>query len=149
MTANGSALLRNAMIVSVPKQIQVIIKYSRILKNTRTQQENTKENTKKTTEINWDWSKKISWLVLVKTCEMSLLLMSRFWNANKKVKTLLKGEEILLLIRKFYRKIGRKLIISYSNKMQPLGTKCFKSVTSSSCWFLKKREPSKKHTKTS
>ena len=24
------------------------------------QQENTKENTKKTTEINWDWSKKIS-----------------------------------------------------------------------------------------
>ena len=87
--------------------------------NTETKQENTKENTKKTTEINWEWSKKISWLVLVKTCEMSLLLMSRFWNANKKVKTLLKGEEILLLIRKFYRKIGRKLIISYSNKMQP------------------------------
>ena len=54
MTANGSALLRNAIIVSVPKQTQVIIKYSRILKNTRTQQENTKENTKKTTEINWD-----------------------------------------------------------------------------------------------
>ena len=30
------------------------IKYSRIPKNTETQQENTKENTKKTTEINWD-----------------------------------------------------------------------------------------------
>ena len=34
------------------------IKYSRIPKNTEAQQENTKENTKKTTEINWDWSKK-------------------------------------------------------------------------------------------
>ena len=30
------------------------IKYSRIPKNTETQQENNKENTKKTTEINWD-----------------------------------------------------------------------------------------------
>ena len=30
------------------------IKYSRIPKNTETQQENIKENTKKTTEINWD-----------------------------------------------------------------------------------------------
>ena len=30
------------------------IKYSRIPKNTETQQENAKENTKKTTEINWD-----------------------------------------------------------------------------------------------
>ena len=40
------------------------IKYSRIPKSTETQQENTTENTKKITEINWDWSKKISWLVL-------------------------------------------------------------------------------------
>ena len=30
------------------------IKYSRIPKNTETQQENTKENTEKTTETNWD-----------------------------------------------------------------------------------------------
>ena len=30
------------------------IKYSRIPKNTETQQENIKENAKKTTEINWD-----------------------------------------------------------------------------------------------
>ena len=30
------------------------IKYSRVPKNTETQQENTKENAKKTTEINWD-----------------------------------------------------------------------------------------------
>ena len=28
--------------------------------NAERQQENTKENTEKTTEINWDWSKKIS-----------------------------------------------------------------------------------------
>ena len=32
----------------------------------------------------------------------------------------LKGEQILLLLRKFYRKKGRKLIISYSNEMQSL-----------------------------
>ena len=30
------------------------IKYSRIPKNTETQQKNTKENTEMTTEINWD-----------------------------------------------------------------------------------------------
>ena len=30
------------------------MKYSRIPKNTETQQKNTNENTKKTTEINWD-----------------------------------------------------------------------------------------------
>ena len=40
------------MIISVQKLTQA--KYSRIPKNTETQQENTKENTKKTTEINWD-----------------------------------------------------------------------------------------------
>ena len=55
MTANGSALLRYAMIISVQKNYAGDkIKYSRIPKNTETQQENTKENTKKTTEINWD-----------------------------------------------------------------------------------------------
>ena len=54
------------------------IKYRRIPKNTETQQENTKENTIKTTEIDWDWSKKISWLVLMKTCEISLLLIGKF-----------------------------------------------------------------------
>ena len=76
MTTNGSALLRHAMIISVQKLTKVI--FSRIPKNTEAQQENTEENIKKTTEINWDWSKKISWLVLVKTYEMSLLLISRF-----------------------------------------------------------------------
>ena len=35
-------------------------KYSRIPKTKETQQENTKKNTKNTTEINWNWSKKIS-----------------------------------------------------------------------------------------
>ena len=39
---------------------------------------------------------------------------------NKHVKTFLKGEQILLIVRKFYRKIRKKLIISYSNKRQPL-----------------------------
>ena len=49
----------------------------------------------------------------------------------------MKGEQILSLLRKFYREIGRKLIISYSNKMQPL-LNVIKSVTGCSCWFLKK-----------
>ena len=51
LTANGCALLCYAMIISDTSDK---IKYSRIPKNTETQQENTKENTKKTTEINWD-----------------------------------------------------------------------------------------------
>ena len=64
MTANSSAILRYVMI-SVQKLTQVIktnteYRKYRISKNTDTKQENTKGNTKKTTEINWDWSKKIS-----------------------------------------------------------------------------------------
>ena len=55
MTANGSALLCYTMIISIQKtDAGDKIKYSRIPKNTETQQKNTKENTKKTTEINWD-----------------------------------------------------------------------------------------------
>ena len=54
MTANGSALLRYAMIISVQKLVGDKIKYSRLPKDTEKQKENTKENTKKTTEINWD-----------------------------------------------------------------------------------------------
>ena len=51
-------------------------------------------------------------------CHCSLL--ADFKNGDKNVKTFLKGEQILLLLKKIYRKIARKLIISYSNKMQPL-----------------------------
>ena len=51
---------------------------------------------------------------------MSLLLLADFRNGDKKVKTFLKGEQILLLLRKFYWKIGRKLFISYCNKTQLL-----------------------------
>ena len=78
--ANCSALLRYAKIISAATKNDTgdKIKYSRISKNTETQQENTKENIRKTTEINWGWSKKIFWLVLVKTCEMLLHLISRF-----------------------------------------------------------------------
>ena len=57
MTANGSALLRYAMIKKVfctKTDTGDTIKYSRIPRNTQAQQKNTKENTKKTTEINWD-----------------------------------------------------------------------------------------------
>ena len=53
----------------------------------------------------------------MKTCEASL---ADFKNGDKNVKTFLKGEQVLLLLRKFYWKIGRKLVIPYSNKMQPL-----------------------------
>ena len=62
------------------------------------------------------------------------------------VKTFLKDEQILLLLRKFYGNIGRKLIISYSNKMQPPLNASKQGIPAGS---LKKQEPSKKHTKTS
>ena len=54
MTTNGSALCRCAMIISIQKLTGDKTKFSRLPKNTETQQENTKENTKTTTEINWD-----------------------------------------------------------------------------------------------
>ena len=49
-------------------------------------------------------------------CHCSLL--ADYKNEDKNVKIFLKGEQILLLLRTFYRKVGRKRIISYSNKMQ-------------------------------
>ena len=54
MTANGSAHLRYAMTSSVQKLIQVIKSNTAVFLRIQRQQENTKENTKKTTEINWD-----------------------------------------------------------------------------------------------
>ena len=54
MTANDSALLRYAMIISVQKLTQVIKSNTAGFLRMQRQQENTKENTKKTTEINWD-----------------------------------------------------------------------------------------------
>ena len=54
MTANDSPLLLYAMIISVQTLAGEKIKYNRLPKNTDTQQENTKENTKKTTELNRD-----------------------------------------------------------------------------------------------
>ena len=54
MTANGSALLCYAMILSVLKLTQVIKSNTAGFLRIQRQQENTKENNKKTTEINWD-----------------------------------------------------------------------------------------------
>ena len=54
MTANGSVLLHYAIIISVQKLTQVIKSNTAGFLRIQTQQENTKENTKKTTEINWD-----------------------------------------------------------------------------------------------
>ena len=55
MTANSSALLRYAMIISVQKLIQVIQSDTAgFLRIQKKQKKITKENTKKTTEINWD-----------------------------------------------------------------------------------------------
>ena len=70
-------------------------------------------------------------------------LSADFENGNKKLKTFLKGEEILLLIRKFYRKIRRKLIISYSNRMQPQRFNASKAQQAIPAGSLKKRELSK------
>ena len=55
MTANGSALFcvyYDSFCTKTDTSDK--IKYNRLSKNTGTQQENTKDNTKKTTEINWD-----------------------------------------------------------------------------------------------
>ena len=56
MTANTSALLRSgsAMIISVQILTQVIKSNATGFLKIQTQQENTKENTQKTTETNWD-----------------------------------------------------------------------------------------------
>ena len=53
MTANSSALLRY-VITSVQKLTQVIKSNTAGFLRIETQQKNTKENTKKPTEINWD-----------------------------------------------------------------------------------------------
>ena len=54
MTDNGSALLCYAMIISLQKLAQVIKSNTAGFLRIQRQLENTKENTKKTTEINWE-----------------------------------------------------------------------------------------------
>ena len=53
MTANGSALCY-AIIISVQNLTQVIKPNTAVFLRIQRQQENTTENTKKTTETNWD-----------------------------------------------------------------------------------------------
>ena len=70
-----TSLFCYAMIIFVEK-VALVIKANttneQTSKNTETQQENTKKDTK---IIKWDWSKKISWLI-VRNCEMSLSLVT-------------------------------------------------------------------------
>ena len=55
MAANGSAFLRYTTIISVQKLAQVIeSNIAGFLKIQRRNRKNAKENTQKTTEINWD-----------------------------------------------------------------------------------------------
>ena len=54
MIANASALLRYAMISYQQKLTQVIKSNTAVSLRTQRQQENTKNNTKKITETNWD-----------------------------------------------------------------------------------------------
>ena len=55
MTAHGSAFFCNAMIISVQKLAEVIkSNATSFLRIQETQQENTKENIKETTKVNWD-----------------------------------------------------------------------------------------------
>ena len=54
MTANGSAILRYAMISSKQKLTLEVKSNTAVFLRIQRQQENTKENTKKTTETNWD-----------------------------------------------------------------------------------------------
>ena len=55
------------------------------------QQRNTKENTKNTTEINWDWSKKIPWLIMWNVIAPYLQILK---NRNKNKKIFLKRGQI-------------------------------------------------------
>ena len=89
-----------------------------------------KEDIKKTTEINWDkgriysehWLKRISWLIVIwgpVKCHCSLFL--DFENGDKNVKTFaFKVWENPVTLKKSFKTIERKLIISNSDKMQPL-----------------------------
>ena len=54
MTANGSALLHYAIIISVQKLTQVIKSNTAGFLRIQRQNGNTKENTKKITKTNWD-----------------------------------------------------------------------------------------------
>ena len=54
MTTNGSALLFYAMISSKQKLTQMIKSNTTVFLRIQRQQENTKNNTKKATETNWD-----------------------------------------------------------------------------------------------
>ena len=54
MIANGYVLLCHAMIISVQKLTQVIKSNTAGFLRIQRQQEKNEENTKKTTEINWD-----------------------------------------------------------------------------------------------
>ena len=53
MAANGSTLVGYAMIISAQKLTQLVKSNTGGFLRIQRQQENTKENTKKTTEINW------------------------------------------------------------------------------------------------
>ena len=53
MAANGSALFCYAMIIFIQPDTSGEIRYSSLPKNTNTQWENPKRNTKNTTDINW------------------------------------------------------------------------------------------------
>ena len=60
MTANGPILVGYAMMISAQKLTQVVKSNTARFLRIQRQQENAKENTKKTTETDWDWSKTIS-----------------------------------------------------------------------------------------
>ena len=53
MTANGPILVGYAMMISAQKLTQVVKSNTARFLRIQRQQENAKENTKKTTEINW------------------------------------------------------------------------------------------------
>ena len=108
MTANGSALLCYVMIISVQKLTHMIKSNTAVFLKIQS------HNSKILKRI-LKRSLKQTRIVLVKTCELSFV---DFKNGDKNIKTFLKGEQVLLPLRKFYWKTGRKLIISYSNKTQ-------------------------------
>ena len=75
---------------------------------------------------------------------MALLLISRFWKWGCERENILKTWANAVALMKSWKIIGRKLVISNSNKMQPL-LRASKPLETTPADSFKKRELSKKH----
>ena len=120
MTANSSALFCYAMIISVQKLTQVIkLNTAGFLRIQRHKRKILKIILKRPLKQTGIDQKRFHDQYQSRHMKCHCSLLADLKNEDKIGRTFLKGEQILLLLTKFQKKIGRKLITSYSNKMQP------------------------------